>query len=68
MTEFIEAILELLAEWPWILGALLIIAGIVGWISNIVWTYYQTDIAHVMLGVLGAIVAPIGAIHGLFCL
>lgn len=68
MTELIESILELLVEWPWILGFLLVIAGVVGWISNIVWTYHQTDIVKVLLGVLGALVAPIGAIHGLFCL
>ena len=53
----------------WILlGGIVIILGIVGWISNIVWTFHQTDIVHVLLGILGALVAPIGAIHGLCCL
>lgn len=68
MIELIESIMELLVEWPWMLGIILVLTLAVGWISNIVWTYHQTDIVKVLLGVLGALVAPIGAIHGLFCL
>jgi hypothetical protein len=40
---------------------------IYGWIKNIIWTFHQLDLVHVALGILGAVIAPIGIVHGLFC-
>ena len=45
---------------------LLTIAGIAGWITNVVWTFHQTEVVPLVLGILGAFVAPIGAIHGVY--
>jgi hypothetical protein len=37
-----------------------------GWLSNLIWTFHQTTTVNVLLGVLGCLLAPIGAIHGLW--
>ena len=36
-----------------------------GWITNILWTFQQREVVPVALGIFGALVAPIGAIHGI---
>lgn len=52
-----------------LLGALLFLISsllmIAGWVTNVIWTFHQTDIAPLILGILGCIVAPIGALHGI---
>lgn len=37
-----------------------------GWVTNVIWTFRQDSTADVMLGALGCIVAPIGALHGIY--
>lgn len=37
-----------------------------GWLNNVLWTFHQADVTQVLLGILGAIVAPIGALHGIY--
>lgn len=44
-------------------AALLAIAG---WVSNVVWTFHQTEIVPLVLGAIGAFVAPIGVVHGIW--
>lgn len=39
---------------------------VAGWITNVVWTFHQTDMTSLALGILGAVVAPIGIIHGIY--
>jgi hypothetical protein len=46
-----------------ILTAVILFAG---WVNNIIWTFHQTDMVSLILGVLGALVAPVGALHGLY--
>ena len=41
-------------------------APLAGWVTNVVWTFNQTEAVPLILGILGAIVFPIGAIHGIY--
>jgi len=43
-----------------------ITAPLAGWVTNVVWTFNQTEAVPLILGILGAIVFPIGAIHGIY--
>lgn len=51
--------------WPLsiIFGWLLFVAG---WITNVIWAFHQDRLIDVALGILGILVAPIGAIHGIY--
>ena len=44
----------------------LVIAGIYGYVSNILWLFQQTEIGPILLGLVGVIVAPLGILHGYF--
>lgn len=37
-----------------------------GWITNVVWTFKQSEMTNVVIGALGAIIAPIGTLHGIW--
>lgn len=45
---------------------LAILALVAGWVTNVIWTFNQTDAINVILGILGCLVAPIGALHGIY--
>jgi hypothetical protein len=40
------------------------IAAVCGWINNIIWTFHQTEVLPLVLGIVGIFVAPVGAVHG----
>lgn len=47
--------------------ALIIIISIAaGYIKNILWTFHVLTTREVLLGIMGIILAPIGAIHGIY--
>lgn len=46
--------------------AAVIAAPFAGWVTNVIWTFNQTEVVPLILGILGAIVFPIGAIHGIY--
>jgi hypothetical protein len=52
----------------WGVGAVLgfFAAVLGGWITNVIWTFQQTEVVPAALGILGVVVAPIGAIHGVW--
>lgn len=54
---------QALAVYTVIAGWLLLAAG---WVTNIIWTFQQDTTANILLGILGALIAPIGAIHGIW--
>lgn len=37
-----------------------------GWVTNVIWTFKQNNLTDVLLGILGCILAPIGALHGIY--
>lgn len=37
-----------------------------GWVTHIIWTFHQTTLANLVLGVLGAFLGPVGALHGIY--
>lgn len=41
-------------------------APFAGWVTNVIWTFNQTEAVPLILGILGAVVFPIGAIHGIY--
>lgn len=43
-----------------------LIALIAGWITNVIWTFNQSETVDVLLGILGCIMFPIGALHGIY--
>jgi len=48
---------------------LLLLAMLVGWINNLVYIFSAIDLGitpHWILAVVGAIFAPLGALHGLY--
>lgn len=58
-----------LSEGAWVIGALVVIAGFVGWVMNII-AILHSDFGHIggmlVLRVIGVFVAPIGAVLGFF--
>lgn len=44
----------------------LVLVLFAGWVTNVVWTFHQTELGNLALGILGALAAPIGAVHGIF--
>ena len=48
-----------------VLGFAIVAIPFAGWITNILWTFRQTELVPVLLGILGTLAAPIGAIHGI---
>lgn len=49
-----------------IVGLILVLSMIAGWATNVIWTFHQETTVNVILGILGCIVAPIGALHGIY--
>lgn len=49
-----------------LIGVMLILCLIAGWVSNVIWTFNQDTLTNVLLGILGCIIAPIGALHGIY--
>lgn len=49
-----------------IAGLLFIILMIAGWVSNVIWTFNQESTGNILLGILGCLVAPVGAFHGIY--
>lgn len=45
---------------------LLALTAVAGWINNVIWTFHQSALTDLILGVLGVFAAPIGAIHGIY--
>ncbi len=43
-------------------------ACFIGWVANLVWTFHQFQLGGILLGILGAVVYPIGAFHGIIYL
>lgn len=41
------------------------IGCLAGWINHVVWTFQQETVVSMLLGGIGALVAPVGVIHGL---
>lgn len=37
-----------------------------GWVSNVIWTFKQEGLTDILLGILGCLIAPIGALHGIY--
>jgi len=42
------------------------LTGLAGWINNIIWTCHQTELGQVAFGIIGVIVAVVGAAHGIY--
>lgn len=42
--------------------------GFTGWAYNIIWLFHQNELLNVLLGILGAVVPPVGVVHGLYLL
>lgn len=49
-----------------LLYVIFLLTLISGWVNNILWTFQQTEVVPVALGILGALVAPIGSLHGIY--
>ena len=45
---------------------LLLFVGLAAWLGNILWTFQQTEIAPMVLGIVGVFVPPLGLIHGVW--
>ena len=43
-----------------------VVTAAAGWVNNVFWTFHQTELPSLALGVLGALVAPIGVLHGVY--
>jgi hypothetical protein len=44
----------------------LILVGIAGWITNLVWTFqHASELTKLLLGLGGAFLGPLGAVHGI---
>lgn len=52
--------------FPILLVIALWLTAAAGWITNVIWTFQQDSVLNVALGILGAFIAPIGAIHGIY--
>ncbi len=55
--------------WPFIgVGSVfaLIAVSIAGWVTNVIWLFSQHEIGPILLGLVGALVPPLGAIHGIW--
>lgn len=46
--------------------AVLMLASVAGWVTNVVWTFSQTDAVNLVLGIVGIFVPFIGAAHGVW--
>jgi hypothetical protein len=40
--------------------------SIAGWVTNVLWTFKQSDLGNLALGIFGAVVPPVGAVHGIW--
>ena len=49
-----------------LMAVAVISAPFAGWVTNVIWTFNQTQAVPLVLGILGAIVFPIGVIHGIY--
>ena len=47
----------------WLVG---IATGIAGWVTNVLWTFNQSDLGNILLGAVGIVCAPVGAVHGIY--
>jgi len=45
---------------------MLVLCMVSGWVTNVIWTFKQDSVADVLLGVLGCLIAPVGALHGIY--
>lgn len=36
-----------------------------GWITNIIWTFHQSEPVSLILGIVGIVIAPVGSVHGI---
>jgi hypothetical protein len=43
-----------------------LVVGLAGWINNVIWTFHQSATVDLILGVVGILAAPIGAVHGVY--
>jgi hypothetical protein len=44
----------------------MIVASLAGWINNIIWTFHQSTVVDVALGILGVVMFPVGVVHGIY--
>lgn len=51
---------------PTILEGFFLLALMIGWVANIIWTFNQTALLPMLLGIVGIIVPFVGAIHWFF--
>lgn len=54
---------------PPLFGLSAIVALIAGWISNLVWLFNQSPLqlnGETVIAALGVVMAPVGAIHGIY--
>lgn len=49
-----------------IFAVLLVLSLIAGWITNVIWTFKQDTLTDILLGILGCLIAPVGALHGIY--
>ena len=51
---------------PYIFILIFYVTLLAGWVTNVIWTFQQTDWVNIALGIVGAFLFPIGAIHGIW--
>lgn len=51
-----------------LMGIFIFILCPLGWLINLFWTFHQTLLSNVIIGVLGIFAFPIGILHGLYLL
>jgi len=49
-----------------VLALLFSLCFFAGWVTNVIWTFRQDNVTDVLLGILGCILAPVGALHGIY--
>lgn len=49
-----------------IIFVMFILCMAAGWVTNVIWTFQQDTVQGVLLGLLGCLLAPVGALHGIY--
>lgn len=48
--------------------AVIAIFGTAGWVTNVIWLFSNFEVAaRPIMALVGVFVAPVGAIHGIYC-